>query len=156
MPEIASIAYSPRDVPADPADYYQRVPISQTELVASHGIRGDRKGSNPDRGLNVMSAEILEGLAGEGFKTGPGQMGEQIVIRGIDVADLETGTRLQLGQTACIEVISLRTGCDRFEHIQGHAPETAARRLGVMAGVVTGGPIAVGDPVQVLEPALGD
>jgi MOSC domain-containing protein YiiM len=50
-----------------------------------------------------------------------------------------------------IEVISYRTGCDRFEAPQSKPREDAKGRLGVMAGVVTGGTIRVGDKVKVLE-----
>jgi MOSC domain-containing protein YiiM len=150
MSAIVSIAYSPTHLPAEPDDYYQRVPVTQAELVVGHGIQGDRKGGNPNRQLNIMSAEELAPLAAAGFKIRPGQMGEQIVISGLDLGALEPGARVQLGETACIEVVSHRTGCERFEHIQGHPPTEAAGRLGVMAKVVTAGPIAVGDPVRLL------
>jgi MOSC domain-containing protein YiiM len=156
MAHIASIVYTPADNYQEPADHYLRVPLSRAELIAGHGIRGDRKGSNPERGLNVMSAELLAGLAPEGFQTGPGQMGEQVIIAGLDFSSLAEGTRLQLGDVATIEVIKNRTGCERFEAVQRHPPETAAGHLGFMARVVAGGPIAVGDPVKVLEPAMGD
>jgi MOSC domain-containing protein YiiM len=153
---IASIVYTPSNDYQEPADHYLRVPVSTAELVAGHGIRDDRKGSHPDRSLNVMSAEILAGLAGEGFQINPGQMGEQLVIAGLDFSALAEGTRLQLGPTACIEFIKNRTGCERFEHIQGHPRESAAGRVGFMASVVTGGRIAVDDPVRVLEAVPGD
>lgn len=156
MPHIASIVYTPAHDYVEPADHYLRVPVTNADLIAGHGIEGDRKGSSPERGLNVMSAEILAGLAGEGFKTGSGQMGEQLVLAGLDFSTLSEGTRLQLGQTATIEFVKNRTGCSRFEHIQGHPRESVAGRVGFMARVVTGGRIRVGDPVSVLETALAD
>ena len=156
MPHITSIVYSPKIDYQEPADEYLRVPVSMADLVVGHGIDGDRKGSQPDRGLNVMSAEILAGLAREGFKTGPGQMGEQIVIAGLDFAALGEGVRLQLGPAATIEFIKNRTGCERFEHIQGQPRATVADRVGFMARVVVGGLIKVGDPVSVLETVPGD
>jgi MOSC domain-containing protein YiiM len=156
MPHIASIVYSPKLDYEEPADHYLRVPVFFAELVAGHGIDGDRKGSNPDRGLNVMSAEILADLAREGFKTGPGQMGEQLAISGLDFSALTEGVRLQIGDAATIEVIKNRAGCERFEHIQRHPPETVAGRLGFMASVVASGHIRVGDSVRVLEAVPGD
>jgi MOSC domain-containing protein YiiM len=152
MSTIVSIVYSPTHLPAEPEDYYQRVPAAEAELKVGKGIVGDRKGGSPKRQLNIMAAEELAALAALGFQTGPGQMGEQIVLSGIDLAGLEPGARVQLGETACIEVVSHRTGCDRFEHIQGHARGEAAGRLGVMAKVVAAGPIAVGDAVRLLTP----
>jgi MOSC domain-containing protein YiiM len=101
--------------------------------------------------LNIMSFETLEALHKEGFSTLPGQMGEQIVIQGLDVSKLVQGERIQFGDHACIEVVNQRTGCQRFEHIQSKSPQQAAGRMGVMAKVVTGGRIAVGDPVKKLK-----
>jgi MOSC domain-containing protein YiiM len=156
MPHIASIVYTPKHDYQEPPDHYLRVPVSMAELVEGHGIDGDRKGSQPDRGLNVMSAEILAELAREGFKTGPGQMGEQLAISGLDFSALVEGTRLQIGDTATIEFIKNRTGCERFEHVQGRPRESVAGRVGFMASVVVGGRIKVGDPVSVLEAVPGD
>jgi MOSC domain-containing protein YiiM len=156
MPTVTSIVYTPKHDYEEPADYYLRVPVSTAELVAGHGIRGDRKGSSPKRGLNVMSAEILAELAREGFKTGPGEMGEQLVIAGLDFATLSDGARLQIGEAATIEFTGNRTGCERFEHVQGQPRESATGRVGFMASVISGGRIKVGDSVSVLEAAPGD
>jgi MOSC domain-containing protein YiiM len=76
-------------------------------------------------------------------------MGEQIVIAGLDPADLAGGARLQLGD-AVVEVGIPRTGCARFEAIQDKPRQSAKGRLGFMARVVTGGEVAVGDRVSVL------
>ncbi len=150
MPTIASIVYKPASLGEDPDDHYLRAAVNEATLVAGSGILGDLKGT-PNRPLNVMSAETLDALRAEGFKTGPGQMGEQIVIRGLDVAGLAPDELLQLGSTAIVQVVKLRTGCDRFEAIQGHSRTSAAGRLGIIATVVTGGPIRVGDEAVVLK-----
>ncbi len=150
MAEIYSLVYKPKDENAP--DHYTRLPLESATLVVGHGIAGDLNGGGkPERGLNVMSFETLAALSGEGFRTQPGQMGEQIVVRGLDVRALPAGTLVQLGESAIIEVIKLRTGCERFEAIQGKARGDAAGRLGVMARVVTGGLVRVGDAVKALE-----
>jgi MOSC domain-containing protein YiiM len=150
MGKIASIVYRPEQL--HPKDHFSRVPLQTAVLLEGKGIEGDRKGENPARQLNIMSRETLDALAAEGFKTQPGQMGEQIVVSGLDV-DLNTlpeGAQIQLGD-AVIEVYKPRTGCDRFEAIQGLSPKQAVNRLGVIAGVIKSGTINVGDPVVVLE-----
>jgi MOSC domain-containing protein YiiM len=58
------------------------------------------------------------------------------------------GSQLRLGAMAVIEVTLPRTPCDRFAHIQGTSTESAEGKLGVMARIVTGGEIAVGDEVR--------
>jgi uncharacterized protein YdeI (YjbR/CyaY-like superfamily) len=150
---VVSIVYKPESVVSDPETHYARVPLDSASLVPGYGIEGDRKGGNPRRNLNLMSFETLEMLRQEGFSTLPGQMGEQIVVQGMELGNLTLGDRLQIGDDACVEVINQRTGCQRFEQIQGKSPKLAAGRMGVMAKVVTGGKIAVGDPVKLLPAA---
>ncbi|MBO0700452.1 MAG: MOSC domain-containing protein [Zavarzinella sp.] len=147
MPHLVSITYTPADVERKPADHYARVSVECATLVEGKGIAGDLKGTGRARQLNVMRSETLAELAAEGRQVGPGEMGEQLVIAGLDPAALAEGSRLRLGPTAVIEVTLPRTGCDRFEHIQGTSKESVAGRLGVMCRVVTGGKIAAGDPV---------
>ena len=76
-------------------------------------------------------------------------MGEQIVVSDVDPAALVAGTRLRLG-AATVEVIEPRTGCARFEMIQGKPRGVAKGRLGVIARVIEGGALAVGDAVELL------
>lgn len=150
MAHVVSIVYTPRDTAErKPMGHYTRVPLERAELVEKFGIANDAKGTTTTRQLNVMRAEMLAELATEGFKTGPGEMGEQIVVAGLDPDALAEGTRLQIG-AAVIEVGIPRTGCARFEMIQGKERALAKGRLGVLATVVTGGALAVGDAVRVL------
>ncbi len=154
MISVASIVYKPESADSDPENRYVRIPLTSANLVAGHGIEGDRKGGHPKRNLNIMSFETLEALRKEGFSTQPGQMGEQLVIQGLDVEKLAEGDRLQVGDHACVEVVNHRTGCQRFEYIQGKSPQLATGRMGVMAKVVTGGLIDIGDPVQLLPTTI--
>jgi MOSC domain-containing protein YiiM len=151
MARVVSIVYRPRDTETPrPQDHFARVPLTRARLVEFQGIEGDAKGGTGDRQLNVMLAESLAELCSEGFKTDPGSLGEQIVISGVSADSLTTGTQVQIGK-AIIEIGIPRTGCVRFETIQGKPRQVAAGRLGVMARVVSAGEIAVGDTVAVLK-----
>src|SRR4051794_7712783 len=101
---IVSIVYRPTHIEQRPADHYGRVPVERVRLVVGHGIQGDTKGSRGKRQLNVMQAEMVEQLQAEGFHAGPGGLGEQIVVAGLDADALAPGSRLQLGDSAIIEV----------------------------------------------------
>ena len=129
--------------------HFNRIPTEQAILVANHGIQGDRKaGKAKKRQLNIMAFETLEQLTGDGYKTQPGEMGEQIIVQGIDFANLAHGTQLQFGKNAVIEITMSRTGCAWFEKIQDKSYEID---LGVMAMVIEGGEIRVGDAVEVVR-----
>jgi MOSC domain-containing protein YiiM len=147
---VVSIVYTPADVGVrKPDDRFARVPLGRADLRERCGIAGDQKNSTGDRQLNVMLAEVMAELAAEGFQAGPGELGEQIVLSGIDRDALAAGARVRLGG-AVIEVVMPRTGCARFEAIQGKPRSAAAGRLGVMARVVAGGEVAVGDGAEVV------
>jgi MOSC domain-containing protein YiiM len=146
--QVVSIVYRPRNS-GRPQDRYAREPLERAQLIELQGVAGDAKGGSGDRQLNVMLAESLAELAAEGFQTTPGAMGEQIVLSGLDPAALAPGTRLKLGP-AVIEIGIPRTGCARFEVIQGKPRQSAKGRLGAMARVISSGEVAVGDAVEVL------
>lgn len=149
MPQIQSIVYKPKNARRSP-DAYVRVPLDKANLVVGKGIEGDQKGV-PNRQLNIMSAEMLASLAGEGYKTAPGELGEQIIVNGLQVETLEKGAILEIGDGgAQVEIVKLREGCDRFAGIQNKTDFSG--RLGVLARVLTPGEIAVGSEIRVLEP----
>lgn len=148
---VTSIVYTPKSLGRKSTDRYDRVASERVDLVANHGIRGDKKaGGNPERHLNIMTRETLDQLGREGFKVAPGQMGEQIVVSGLDMNALNPGDRLQFGESAVVQIAKPRTGCAKFRTVQGHEPAEAANRLGMMATVISGGSIGVGDPVRVV------
>ena len=149
MSELVSIVYKPED--AEPTvGAYTRVPRKEAILRAGYGIEGDAKGGDGNRQLNIMSADTLRDLTGEGFQASPGRMGEQLILAGIAVDKLPAGTQIAIGAEACVELTEPRTGCAKFERHQGKARQDASGRLGMMARVIKGGPITVGDTVTIV------
>ncbi|MFO0965836.1 MAG: MOSC domain-containing protein [Gemmataceae bacterium] len=144
MAHLVSITVKPANAPRDAARF-TRISTPRAELVADHGIAGDAKAS-PGRQLNVMLAETVALLAAEGFRAGPGELGEQLVIAG--APDAAPGQRLRLGPAAVIELEEPREPCGRFARVQGRARETAIGRIGFMARVVVSGAITVGCEVS--------
>jgi hypothetical protein len=145
-------------------------------LVAGYGVAGDghyggtiqhlsRKKKFPDlvnnRQVHVLQAELFDELALAGFTIGPGDMGENITTRGVDLLNLPLGTRLHIGG-AVIELTGLRNPCvqmDRFApglmaaNLTKTADGALIRKSGVMAVVVTGGQVRAGDAVVIAFPS---
>ena len=48
----------------------------------------------------------------------PGQMGENVTTRGVDLLGLPTGARLCLGDEAVVELTGLRNPCNQLDGIQ--------------------------------------
>lgn len=141
-------------------------------LVAGLGVEGDahagvtvkhrsrvaRDPNQPNlRQVHLIHAELHDELRAATFDVAPGQMGENITTRGIDLLGLPTGTRLRLGDAAVIEVQGLRNPCAQLDSIQpGLMAATLGRdsdgnlirKAGIMATVVTGGDIHPTDPIR--------
>ncbi len=153
MSEIVSIVYQPQDREYDErVGDFIRLPLQEATLVAGHGIDGDRKaGRNPSRQLNILSYEWLEELRPLGYQVEPGSFGEQIVLKGLSLQSLQAGDRLRMGGEALVEITKPRTGCIRLEAAQGQSNAAFDGQVGMMAKVVSGGVIRVGDQVQQTE-----
>jgi len=149
---IISIAYQPEASKLEDKKF-NRVPVDRADLIAGHGIKGDRKaGRNPKRQINIVSMNTVEALRDLGFQVNAGELGEQIVIDGVDMMSLPVGTQIQLGDTATIELTMERTSCEWLEMIHGQSKDDATGQLGMLAKVVNSGEIRVGDAVRVLMP----
>lgn len=146
------------------------------QLVAGIGVEGDahagakvkhrsrvaRDPNQPNlRQVHLIHAELHDELRDAGFEVGPGDLGENITTRGVDLLGLPTGTLLHLGDGAVVEVTGLRNPCDQ---INGFAPGllnrvllrgkdgTIIRKAGIMGIVLTGGEVRPGHPIRVELP----
>jgi MOSC domain-containing protein YiiM len=91
----------------------------------------------------------------------PGEMGENVTTRGVELLALPTGTRLRLGDSAVVEVTGTRNPCKQLDRIQPGLMQATlerdedgnlVRKAGVMAVVLAGGDVRPGDPVAVELP----
>ena len=145
-------------------------------LVAGLGVEGDahagktvkhrsrlaKFADHPNlRQLHLIHAELHDELRAGGFEIIPGQMGENVTTRGIDLLGLPTGTILRLGDEAVVEVTGLRNPCAQLDKIQRGLMKATldrdeagnlVRKAGIMAVVLTGGTVRTGDPILVELP----
>ncbi|MFE5943186.1 MOSC domain-containing protein [Streptomyces sp. NPDC056480] len=141
-------------------------------LLAGLGVEGDvhagvtvkhrsRVAQDPTRPnlrqVHLIHAELFDDVAGAGFDVAPGDLGENVTTRGIDLLGLPTGTRLHLGAEAVVEVTGLRNPCaqiDNFRHgllkqVLGRDENgEIVRKAGIMGVVLTGGEVRPGDPIR--------
>jgi len=149
---------------------------SRLELVAGVGVAGDahsgatvrhrsRVAADPTqpnlRQVHLVHGELHDELRAAGFDVGPGDIGENITTRGIDLLSLPTGAVLRIGATALVALTGLRNPCRQLDHFRpglqgavlGRSPDgELVRKSGVMGVVVLGGPVEIGDPIQVRLP----
>jgi MOSC domain-containing protein YiiM len=130
--------------------------------TVKHRSRVARDATAPNlRQVHLIHAELHDALQQAGFALAPGQMGENITTRGLDLLGLAAGTRLHLGVSAVIEVTGLRNPCAQLDKIQmGLMAATLdrdgegnlVRKAGIMGVVLASGEIRPGDPIRVEPP----
>lgn len=163
-------------VSRSPTHTFSKQPGELIRLLAGLGVEGDahlgsavkhrsrvaRDPSQPNlRQVHLIHAELYDELAAAGFAISPGDMGENVTTRGIDLLGLPSGARLSIGAQAVIEVTGLRNPCiqlDAFRPglmkavLDRDADGALVRKTGVMAVVLASGDIRPGDPIEVLLP----
>ena len=132
--------------------------------TVKHRSRVARDPTQPNlRQVHLMHAELHDELREAGFHMAPGQMGENVTTRGVDLLALPVGARLMLGDAAVVEVTGLRNPCQQLDGIQpglmaaalGRGPAgELVRKAGIMAIVVAGGDVRPADEIRIVLPEL--
>lgn len=160
-------------VHASPGHAFSKQTTAGIRLIEGHGVQGDahfgttvkhrsRVAKDPTqpnlRQVHLLQDELLVELRGKGFEVEPGQLGENITTRGLDLLGLSAGTRLLLGREALVEITGLRNPCSQIETFRtgmlaavlGRRPDgELVRKAGVMGVVVIGGVVDTGDPMVI-------
>jgi MOSC domain-containing protein YiiM len=133
-------------------------------VTVKHRSRVARDPEQPNlRQVHLVHGELFDELAQAGFTIRPGDIGENILTRGVALLDLPTGTRLRLGTEAVVEMTGLRNPCYQLDDfrkglmaatLDRDATGNLVRKAGIMAIVLSGGIVRRGDPIAVdLPPA---
>jgi len=113
------------------------------------------------RQVHLIHSELLDELKEKGFDVIAGQMGENITTKGIDLLNLPKDTLLSIGENAIIKVTGLRNPCKQINSIKTGLMAAVLdrdkegnliRKAGIMAIVIQGGEIGVGDKIIIQLP----
>ena len=154
---------------------FSKQPAPSVRLVAGLGVEGDAHAgatvkhrsrvavdpSQPNlRQVHLLHVELFDELAEKGFSVRPGDLGENVTTRDLDLLALPTGARLGIGD-AVIEITGLRNPCVQIERFRpgllaavlDRDPQgRIVRKAGVMGVVLATGTVGPGDPVTVALP----
>src|SRR3954447_7006121 len=163
-------------VSRSPTHTFSKPNLPSIRLVAGLGVAGDahagvtvkhrsRVAADPTqpnlRQIHLIQAELFDELREQGFEVGPGQLGENVTTRGVDLLALPRGAQLRLGPDAVVEVTGLRNPCAQIDEfmpgllkaVLHRAPDgSLVRKAGIMGVVIAGGAVAPGDVVAVELP----
>lgn len=146
-------------------------------LRENHGVEGDahagatvkhrsrlkKFADQPNlRQVHLMHAELFDALAAKGYRLEPGQLGENITTRGIDLLSLPEGSELHIGETVRLQITGLRNPCNQIEAfgagllrevLDRRDDGSLVRKTGVMSVVLRGGVVRPGDGIRLSLPS---
>jgi MOSC domain-containing protein YiiM len=159
-----------------PIQSFSKKPALSIRLIAGLGVEGDahmgetakhrsrvaRDPTQPNlRQVHLIHAELHDELNAAGFNVKPGDMGENITTRGLDLLALPTGTLLHIGENAIVKITGLRNPCVQLHRFQSGLMQatldrdkagTLTRKAGVMGVVLAGGDVLPNDAIEVQMP----
>ena len=87
------------------------------------------------------------------FGLNSGDVRENITTSGIDMHSIEAGQQVALGDSAVVEITGFCTPCARMDEIRDGLRVELEEQRGMLATVIQGGSISVGDAVKAQEAA---
>lgn len=135
-------------------------PVDGIVGVQTLGLQGDdiadlKHHGGPDKAVYAFAGEDLDAWSAElGRTLRPGQFGENLSTRGIDVTESCIGDRWRIG-TAVLEVATVRIPCSVFagfiDERQWVRRFMRTGRPGAYLRVIDQGQLAAGDRIDVIE-----
>jgi len=124
--------------------------VEEAVLVAAHGIEGDAHAGDWHRQVSLLAIESVELMQERGARVGPGDFGENITTRGIELSALAVGARLAIGE-AELEITQIGKDCRKPCSIYEQIGDCVMPRDGVFARVLRGGAVRVGDAIDLID-----
>jgi MOSC domain-containing protein YiiM len=147
---------------------YHRQPVAERVAVGILGLSGDQVGNTrvhggPDKAVYAYPVSGYAAWAAEfpdfAARFGPGAMGENLVVDGLDETGICLGDVIRCG-TATLQVAQIREPCSTFAAVLGSKRVVKAMTLSGRCGwylrVLEAGDIAAGDGHDVIDRPHGD
>ena len=132
--------------------------LNRATLRRNHGIEGDAHSGPWRRQVSFLSSENIEKSRQAGLDVTFGDFAENIATTGVDWKTVPVGTRVEMGETAVVEITQIGKTCHKKCAIFYQAGDCIMPREGVFARVIQGGMIHCGDDVRIIpaKPAEAD
>ena len=119
--------------------------VPSANVIEGLGIEGDKHAAAASK-RQVLLAD-KEALDAVGVL--PGTIKENVTVEGVDVMRLPAGSRVRLGRGVVLEITAICEPCFRMDEIRDGLKQELEGRRGMVARVVQGGTINIGDTINV-------
>ena len=124
--------------------------VAEIHLKPDLGIVGDAHAGKWHRQVSLLADESVEVMRQKLPEIAPGTFAENILTKGITLAKLAIGTKLQAG-SAILEITQIGKECHNDCAIRKQAGDCVMPREGVFAVVLKEGILRAGDKIELLS-----
>lgn len=118
--------------------------LDAAQIIADFGLEGDRKAQRGShRQVLIINSETLDA-----FELQPGEIRENLTIRGLDIFALETGQEVQVGDVV-LQVTKYCAPCEFMDSVRPGLRTAMKKQRGMLFRVISGGHVKVGDRVSI-------
>jgi molybdopterin adenylyltransferase len=118
--------------------------LERARAVAGHGFEGCAHANPPRREVLFASEDHLSAVGVE-----PGAIRENVTVAGADVQSWPVGQRMRVGE-AVFEITMVCDPCHKMDELRAGLRAELDGKRGMLARVVEGGDVAVGDELELL------
>ena len=129
----------------------RKTQVEEAILVQDHGLEGDAHAGPWHRQVSFLATESIECARKRGLDVTFGDFAENIATSGIEWPKVPIGTRVQLGESALVEITQIGKECHNKCAIYYMAGDCIMPREGIFARVLKGGKIRSGDKVSIVS-----
>lgn len=122
--------------------------VSEAELRADHGLVGDSHAGPGLRQVSLLGAADIQSMLDQGLKLKDGAFGENLVVEGLNLAELGIGSLLRIGE-ARLELTQIGKVCHSRCAIYTQTGDCIMPRAGLFARVISSGKVGPGSEVVV-------
>ena len=120
-------------------------PVQEATAISGLGLEGDRSAYEGNtRQVLFVDKEILDGAG-----LVPGQVKENITVTGMNVSQIQPGQVFTIGDDVTLEAVGDCEACGKMDAIRMGLMDEIQGKRGMLAKVINGGSIKVGDSVTV-------
>ena len=119
--------------------------VQEATAISGLGLEGDRSAYEGNtRQVLFVDKEILDGAG-----LVPGQVKENITVTGMNVSQIRPGQVFTIGDAVTLEAVGDCEACGKMDAIRMGLMDEIQGKRGMLAKVINGGSIKVGDSVTV-------
>lgn len=120
-------------------------PVQVATAISGLGLEGDRSAyEGNERQVLFVDKAILDGAG-----LAPGQIKENITVTGLDMSEAKAGQIFSIGEDVTMEMVFECEACSKMDAIRLGLKDQLDGKRGMLAKVISGGSIKVGDSVQI-------